>query len=112
MKKLFLSVIVTLFMSTAFAANKTPNTTKNYDETFRELTKLLNTYPNFGGLDEDLVVKVRIVLNENHEIVVMSTNTADENLNSYIKNTLNYQKLLANDLEVGKGLVFLVKFTR
>jgi hypothetical protein len=112
MKKLFLSVIVTLFMSTAFAANKTPNTAKNYDETFRELTKLLNTYPNFGGLDEDLVVKVRIVLNENHEIVVMSTNTADENLNSYIKNTLNYQKLLANDLEVGKGLVFLVKFTR
>lgn len=112
MKKLFLSVIVTLFMSTAFAANKTPNTAKNYDETFRELTKLLNTYPNFGGLDEDLVVKVRIVLNENHEIVVMSTNTADENLNSYIKNTLNYQKLLANDLEVGKGLVFLVKFTQ
>lgn len=112
MKKLFLSVIVTLFMSTAFAANKSPNTAKNLDETYRELTQMLNTYPNFGGLDQDVVVKVRIAINEKHEIVVMSTNTTNEELNYYIKNTLNYQKLLADELEVGKGLVFLVKFTK
>lgn len=112
MKKLFLSVIVTLFMSTAFAADKSPNTAKNFDETYKELTKMLNTYPSFGGLDEDVVVKVRIAINENHEIVVMSTNTTNENLNYYIKNTLNYKKLLAEDLEAGKGLVFLVKFTK
>lgn len=112
MKKLFLSVIVSLFMSTAFAADKSPNTAKNFDETYRELTKLLNTYPNFSGLDEDVVVKVRIAINENHEIVVMSTDTINEDLNYYIKNTLNYQKLFADELKVGKGLVFLIKFTR
>ncbi|GEC71334.1 hypothetical protein SAMN05443543_10964 [Flavobacterium flevense] len=112
MKKLFLSVIVTLFMSTAFAANKSPNTAKNFDETYRELTKMLNTYPNFGGLDQDVVVKVKIAINEKHEIVVLNTNTTNEELNYYIKNTLNYQKLLADELEVGKGLVFLVKFTK
>ena len=112
MKKLFLSVIVTLFMSTAFAADKSPNTAKNFDETYRELTQMLNTYPNFGGLDQDVVVKVRIAINEKHEIVVMSTNTTNKELNYYIKNTLNYQKLLADELEVGKGLVFLVKFTK
>ncbi|MBA0883226.1 hypothetical protein [Flavobacterium undicola] len=112
MKKLFLSVIVTLFMSTAFAADKSPNTAKNFDETYRELTKLLNTYPNLGGLDQDVVVKVRIAINENHEIVVMSTDTTNEDLNYYIKNTLNYQKLLAEELKVGKGLVFLIKFTK
>ncbi len=99
-------------MSTAFAADKSPNTAKNFDETYKELTKMLNTYPSFGGLDEDVVVKVRIAINENHEIVVMSTNTTNENLNYYIKNTLNYKKLLAEDLEAGKGLVFLVKFTK
>lgn len=112
MKKLFLSVIVSLFMSTAFAADKSPNTAKNFDETYRELTKLLNTFPNFSGLDEDVVVKVRIAINENHEIVVMSTDTINEDLNYYIKNTLNYQKLFADELKVGKGLVFLIKFTR
>lgn len=112
MKKLFLSVIVSLFMSTAFAADKSPSTAKNFDETYRELTKLLNTYPNFSGLDEDVVVKVRIAINENHEIVVMSTDTINEDLNYYIKNTLNYQKLFADELKVGKGLVFLIKFTR
>ena len=112
MKKLFLSVIVALCMSTAFAADKSPNTAKNFDETYKELTRMLNTYPNFGGLDQDVVVKVRIAINEKHEIVVMSTNTTNEELNYYIKNTLNYQKLLADELEVGKGLVFLVKFTK
>lgn len=112
MKKLFLSVIVSLFMSTAFAADKSPNTAKNFDETYRELTKLLNTFPSFSGLDEDVVVKVRIAINENHEIVVMSTDTINEDLNYYIKNTLNYQKLFADELKVGKGLVFLIKFTK
>lgn len=112
MKKLFLSVIVTLFMSTAFAAAKSPDREKNFDETYKELTKMLNTYPNLSGLDEDVVVKVRIAINENHEIVVMSTNTTNSDLNYYIKNTLNYQKLLADELETGKGLVFLVKFTK
>jgi hypothetical protein len=112
MKKLFLSVVVTLFMNVAFAAGGSPNSETNYIETFRELSKLLNSYPNFGNLNEEVVVKVRIAVNENHEIVVMSTNTNNSDLNYYIKNTLNYQKLLADELEVGKGLVFLVKFTK
>ncbi len=112
MKKLFLAVVVTLFMNSAFAADKSPNEAKNFDETFRELTKLLNTYPNLGELDLDVVVKVRIAMNENHEIVVLSTNTTNDDLNYYIKNTLNYQKLSADELEAGKGLVFLVKFTK
>jgi len=112
MKKLFLSVIVTLLMGTAFAADKSPNTAKNFDETYKELTKMLNTYPNLSGLDEDVLVKVRIAINEKHEIVVMSTDATNSDLNYYIKNTLNYQKLSAEELAVGRGLVFLVKFTK
>ncbi|KDN56114.1 hypothetical protein [Flavobacterium seoulense] len=112
MKNLFLSVIVTLFMGTAFAADKSPKTAKNFDETYKELTRLLNTYPNLGGLDQDVLVKVKIAINENHEIVVLSTNAENEDLNYYIKNTLNYQKLSAQELETGKGLVFLVRFAK
>ncbi|MES2238625.1 MAG: hypothetical protein V4497_00045 [Bacteroidota bacterium] len=112
MKKLILSVIVTLFMGTAFATDKSPSTAKNFDETYKELTKMLNTFPSSIGLDEDVVVKVRIAINEKHEIVVMSTDTTNSDLNYYIKNTLNYQKLLAEELVAGRGLVFLVKFTK
>lgn len=112
MKKLFLSVIVTLLMSTAFAADKSPNTAKKFDETYKELTKMLNTYPNFSGLDHEVVVKVRIAINEKHEIVVMSTDTTNDDLNYYIKNTLNYQKLFSEELQAGRGLVFLVKFAK
>ncbi len=114
MKKIFLSVVVALFMSSAFAATATDtsNTKSNYVETYKELSKLLNTYAQLEGIGEDTVVKVRIVINENHEIVVMSTSTDDDFLNNYIKTTLNYQKLEANELASGNGLVFLVKFMK
>lgn len=112
MKKLFLSVVVALFMTSAFAATDTPNTKSNYVETYKELSKLLNAYTQLDGIGEDTVVKVRIVINENHEIVVMSTSTDDDFLNTYIKTTLNYQKIEANELASGNGLVFLVKFMK
>jgi len=113
MKKLILSAVVTLFLTTAFAAEKSPNNpTASLNETYKEITKMLNSYPTFTGLEQDVLVKVRIAINENHEIVVMSTNTTNESLNYFIKNTLNYQKLSTAELEAGKGLVFLVKFTK
>jgi hypothetical protein len=112
MRKLILSVVATLFLTTAFAADKPSNNPTNFDKTYKEITKLLNTNPISTGLDQDVLVKVRIAVNENHEIVVMSTNTTNSDINYYIKNTLNYQKLAVDELGAGKGLVFLVKFTK
>ena len=112
MRKLFLSAVATLFLTTAFAAEKPSNNPEDYNKTYKEITKMLNAYPAFSGLEGDVLVKVRIAINEHHEMVVMSTNATNEELNYYIKNTLNYKKLTANDLEAGNGLVFLVKFTK
>lgn len=112
MKKLILSVVVTLFLTTAFAAEKPVNNPTALNETYKEISKLLNNYSSFSTLEQDVVVKVRIAINENHEMVVMSTNTSNESLNYYIRNTLNYKKLSAEELEAGKGLIFLVKFTK
>ena len=110
MRKLFLSVVVALFMNTAFAVNTIPVAEKSYDETFKELAKMLNSYSNLELSANEVVVKVKITINDKHEIVVMSTDASDSDLNYYIKNSLNYQKLSANELEVGSNLVFLVKF--
>ena len=112
MKKLILSAVALLFMTTAFATKKSTDNPEDYKETYKEITKRLNTYPTFSGLEGDVLVKVRITINENHEMVVLSTNTSNEDINSYIKNSLNYKKLNAEDIEAGNGLVFLVKFTK
>lgn len=113
MKKLILSVVVTLFLTTAFAAEKPLAAPTSLNETYKELAKMLNNCPTFSGLDQDVVlVKVKITINENHEIVVMSTNTTNNDLNYYIKNTLNYKKLSSEELNAGHGLIFLVKFTK
>ena len=112
MKKLILSVVVTLFLTTAFAAEKPAKDLVALNNTFKEITKLLNNYSSFSVLDQEVVVKVRIAINENNEMVVLSTNSTNEDLNSYIKSTLNYKKLSAEELGDRRGLIFLVKFTK
>jgi hypothetical protein len=112
MKKIILSVVVTLFLTTAFAAEKPSNEVKALNETYKKIAKLLNDYSAVSRLDHEAVVKVRIAINENNEMVVLSTNSVNEDLNYYIKNTLNYKKLSAEELGANRGLVFLVKFTK
>lgn len=112
MRKLFLVAVTTLFLTTAFAAEKPSDNPEDYNKTYKEITKMLNNHPVLSGLEEDVLVKVRIAINEHHEMVVLSTNTTNEDISYYIKSTLNYKKLTANDLEAGRGLVFLVKFTK
>lgn len=112
MKKLILSVVATLFLTTTFAADKSLDAPTSLNETYKEITKLLNNYPTFSGLEQDVVVKVRIAINENHEIVVLSTDTKNADLNYYIKNNLNYQKLSSVELGSGNGLIFQIKFTK
>ena len=112
MKKLILSAVALLFMTAAFATEKSTDNLEDYNKTYKEISRILNNYPTLSGLEGDVLVKVRIAINEHHEIVVLSTNTKNEEINYYIKNSLNYKKLNADDLEVGKGLVFLVKFTK
>jgi hypothetical protein len=112
MRKLILSVVVTLFLTTAFATEKPSNNPVALNETYKEIAKLLNNYSSFSGLDHEVVVKVRIAINENNEMVVLSTNSANEDLNYYIKNTLNYKKLSVEELGASKGFTFLVKFAK
>ena len=111
MKKLFLAFVVALFMNSAFAANETPiDKSGKYTETLRELSSLLNDSSIFGKFTEEAVVRVKVMINESHEIVVLDTSTTDETLSSHIKNSLNYQKITANELEIGKELIFKIRF--
>lgn len=112
MKKLFLSVIVTLFMGAAFANPKNPNPTEKFNETHKELSKLLNSFPTLEMEEDELLVRVKITLNEKREIVVLNTSTTNNDLNYHIKNNLNYQRIASDELVVGKDFVFMVRFMK
>lgn len=109
MKKLFLSVIAALFMTTAFANANYPNPVEKA-ETNKELSELLNKFPPLNEIYGEVLIKVQIVLNEKHEIIVVGTNTTDNVINNYIKNSLEGEKLFSDELKIGEDFLFGIKF--
>ena len=57
----------------------------------QEVSKLLQD-PSFD-VDHDMKAQVTITINKDNEIVVLSVDTKDESIESYIKARLNYNQL-------------------
>ncbi len=90
--------LVLLVGTTLFAAN--PITDKvNKEEASQEIAQLLKG-PLFE-LDVDTHASVLLIINSESELVVLSVDTENEQVERYIKNRLNYKKL-KNSLEIGK----------
>ena len=75
----------------------------------KEISSLLED-PNFY-VNDDIIVNVDIMLNKAHEIVVLTVDTSNEEVESFIKNRLNYRSI--SDLYAGqpKQLNVPVRFT-
>ncbi len=71
----------------------------NKEEVSQEIAQLLKG-PLFE-LDVDTAASVILIVNSENELVVLSVDTEDEQVERYIKNRLNYKKL-KNSLERGK----------
>ncbi len=56
---------------------------------------------NLGDSDE-LSAVVRFIVNDTKEIIVLSVETQDERLESFVKARLNYEKVADQNLEEGK----------
>lgn len=110
MKKLILSIAILLFMGTTFVSANELNPKKSYKRTTQELSKLLNPTSAVGELDNGVLVKVKIRITQNHEVVVLDTNSNNFELNRYIKEMLNYRMLKSNELAVNDDYVFVVNF--
>jgi hypothetical protein len=110
MKKLFLSAIVSLFASAAFASTINEDPTVVLFKTNKELSQLLNTTYSENILEKEELVKVSFTVNELHQLVVLQVNSNNSEIQSYIKQSLNYKKLSSNELTVGKNYVFEVRF--
>lgn len=95
--KSILVAAVLLIGTSAFAVAQDYGKTGN--PTSQELQGLLKN-PGFE-VNQDITAQVKFVLNENHELVVLSVNTNSITVEKYVKNRLNYKKLAA-ELEIGK----------
>ncbi|WP_418263560.1 hypothetical protein [Flavobacterium faecale] len=110
MKKTVVLLVVAMIMNVTFVSAKILNPRKNYTSTTQELTELLNPSVAMGVLENDVQVKVKVLVTETGELVVLQTVTENVDLSNYIKETLNYKKLSSSELTPGKEYVFEVKF--
>lgn len=109
-KVLMLAVAFTF--STVLSASTEPVPTKAEltNAISIEIGKLLKN-PKFL-VDEDMTAQVKVVINEDNELVVLSVNSENEELESYIKGRLNY-KALSVSLRTGqKTFVVPVRLTQ
>ncbi|WP_268845899.1 hypothetical protein [Flavobacterium aestivum] len=110
MKKLFLSAIVTLFASSVFATTINEEPTLVLSKTTKELSHLLNKSYSEDILEKEELVKVTFTVNELQQLVVLQVNSNSSEVQSYVKDALNYKKLSSNELTIGKDYVFEVRF--
>jgi hypothetical protein len=110
MKKLILSAIVSLFASATFASTTNEDPTVVLSKTTKELSQLLNTSYAEGILEKEELVRVAFTVNDLHQVVVLQVNSKNSEIQTYVKQVLNYKVLSSNELTVGKDYVFEVRF--
>ncbi|AXT20806.1 hypothetical protein D7030_11430 [Flavobacteriaceae bacterium AU392] len=106
-----LVLITMIAFSNLINANTDPkNDSKVEKPITTEISNLLKN-PSFE-ITEDIVTIVTVTLNKDNEIVVLSVNTENETMASYIKNRLNYKTLSRNSTSGLKSTFNVpVKFT-
>ena len=75
----------------------------------KEIGKLLNK-PDFV-IDQDVQAFVRIVFNQDNEMVVLSVECDNEMINNYIKSRLNYKKLADNVIDKDQAYIIPIRIT-
>ncbi len=94
MKKMnVLLIAVALTVSSVLSASTTPI---NADEPQIKLSKQISQLLEKPGFDvqEDIMAEVTFMITEDQEIVVLTVDTKSEYAESFIKNRLNYQKVV------------------
>ncbi len=100
MKKLFLLLAITV-STTIFANNSRPADVVK-SEIRTEIIKLLGN-ANFN-VESDLTADVEFMINNKGEVIVLTVDTKNSDVETYVKNKLNY-RLITNKFIV-KGKIY------
>jgi len=97
MKKLSVLLLAVAFgVSSVASASVNPNTV---EEEVREEVQLSLKKPSFK-IEKELKADVTLMLNQENEMIVVSVDSDDKQLESFIKSRLNYKKI---DLSIKKS---------
>jgi len=105
-----LVLVVAITFSSVLSASTNPNENAESASITETVTDLLQN-PNFQ-LYEDVNAMVKIFINDDNEIVVLSVATVNKAVESFIKRRLNYKKLSKKVLGDSKSFVFPVKIIK
>ncbi|MDU8886092.1 hypothetical protein RXV94_07965 [Yeosuana sp. MJ-SS3] len=108
LKSMLLIAVITL--GSLFSANATESATAIESKAITsEIGELLKK-PSFT-VENEVQAYVRLVLNENNEMVVLFVNSENELINNYIKSRLNYKKVSKNFTNKDQEYIVPVRIT-
>jgi len=110
MKKLIVFTLVTVFGTTMMFASDTYGKTPESDLR-DEIVALLNA-PQFDLEKEEILAEVQFTLNAKNEIVVLSVDSENVQIDTYVKNELNYRKLENSNYKKGKVYTMPLKIMK
>jgi len=90
LKALLLAVTLT-FSSVLMASTNPENPSPETSKITLKIERFLEN-PTFD-VDHEMTANVTLTLNKNNELVVLSVDSADEKMENFIKNRLNYRKV-------------------
>lgn len=105
-----LVLVVAVTFSSVLSASTNPNENAEPESITESIGDLLKD-PSFQ-LDEDVNAMVKIFINQDNEIVVLSVKTDNKILEAFIKNRLNYKKLSKEIVGYNKSFKIPIKMTK
>ncbi len=97
-----LLLVVAITFSSVLSASTEP-TKAEHAVIAKKIEKILKN-PRFE-LSEEVLVYVYLVFNKDNEMVVLSVDSKNEVVSSFIKSRLNYNKLIADGIEKNEKYV-------
>lgn len=110
MKKLAVVIFVFAMSVTSTFANNEDKLKKKRSEVRTEVVKLLGKYDR--DLNASMHTEVSFIINRKNEIVVLSVDSKNQSLVSYVKRKLNYKKIKVNTLNYMKVYKLPLKVKR
>ncbi len=110
MRKISLVVVAAaMFAVGSVSANNNPTPSSSKSELASQIHKMLKN--NKFIVDDDLTADVRFMINGDGEIVVISVETTNEQLEGFVKGRLNYKKVDTESVVEGKTYIVPVRIT-
>jgi hypothetical protein len=101
MRKVSLTLVLAAMLATSSVFALESGSTDPKTDLSTQIGKLLEKN-SFVIKEADLTAEVLFTLNRDHELVVISVQTEDAVLDSFVKGRLNYQKVQVSSFKEGK----------